>query len=97
MEVIQLSGYSLEEKTEIARKHLVSKQREAHGLKASQVKLNDKAIQHLIHNYTYESGVRELDRVIASIMRNVAKSVAIEEDYNPSISIEDITRIFRQT
>ena len=93
MEVIQLSGYSLEEKTEIARKHLVSKQREAHGLKASQVKLNDKAIQHLIHNYTYESGVRELDRVIASIMRNVAKSVAIEEDYNPAISIEDITRI----
>jgi ATP-dependent Lon protease len=93
MEVIQLSGYSLEEKTEIARKHLVSKQREAHGLKASQVKLNDKAIQHLIHNYTYESGVRELDRVIASIMRNVAKSVAIEEDYNPVISIEDITRI----
>jgi ATP-dependent Lon protease len=93
MEVIQLSGYSLEEKTEIARKHLVSKQREAHGLKASQVKLNDKAIQHLIHNYTYESGVRELDRVIASIMRNVTKSVAIEEDYNPVISIEDITRI----
>ena len=93
MEVIQLSGYSLEEKTEIAKKHLVSKQREAHGLKASQVKLNDKAIQHLIHNYTYESGVRELDRVIASIMRNVAKSVAIEEDYNPAISVEDITRI----
>jgi ATP-dependent Lon protease len=93
MEVIQLSGYSLEEKTEIAKKHLVSKQREAHGLKASQVKLNEKAIQHLIHNYTYESGVRELDRVIASIMRNVAKSVATEEEYNPAISVEDITRI----
>ncbi len=93
MEIIQLSGYSLEEKTEIAKKHLVSKQREAHGLKASQVKLNDKAIQHLIHNYTYESGVRELDRVIASIMRNVAKSVATEEQYNTAVSIEDITRI----
>lgn len=93
MEIIHLSGYSLEEKTEIAKKHLVSKQREAHGLKASQVKLNDKAIQHLIHHYTYESGVRELDRVIASIMRNVAKSVAIEEDYNPAITVEDITRI----
>ncbi len=93
MEVIQLSGYSLEEKTEIAKKHLVSKQREAHGLKASQVKLNDKAIQHLIHFYTYESGVRELDRVIASIMRNVAKSVATEEEYNAAISIEDLTRI----
>ncbi len=93
MEIIQLSGYSLEEKTEIAKKHLVAKQREAHGLKASQVKLSDKVIQHLIHNYTYESGVRELDRVIASIMRNVAKSVATEEDYNTAISIEDITRI----
>jgi len=93
MEVIQLSGYSLEEKTEIAKKHLLSKQREAHGLKASQVKLNDKAIQHLIHFYTYESGVRELDRVIASIMRNVAKSVATEEEYNTAISTEDITRI----
>ena len=93
MEIIQLSGYSLEEKTEIAKKHLVAKQREAHGLKASQVKLNDKTIQYLIHNYTYESGVRELDRVIASIMRNVAKSVATEEEYNPTISTDDITRI----
>ncbi|MCC6515339.1 MAG: endopeptidase La [Chitinophagales bacterium] len=93
MEIIQLSGYSLEEKTEIAKKHLVAKQREAHGLKSNQVKLNDKAIQYLIHNYTYESGVRELDRVMASIMRNVAKSVATEEEYNVSISTDDITRI----
>ena len=93
MEVIQLSGYSLEEKIEIAKKHLVSKQREAHGLKASQVKLGDKIIQHLISFYTYESGVRELDRVIASVMRNIAKSVATEEEYNISISIEDVTRI----
>ncbi len=93
MEVIQLSGYSLEEKTEIAKKHLIAKQREAHGIKASQIRLNDKAIQHLIHFYTYESGVRELDRVIASIMRNVAKSIATEEKYNSTISIEDIGRI----
>lgn len=93
MEIIYLSGYSLEEKTEIAKKHLVSKQREAHGLKANQIKLNDKAIQHLIHNYTYESGVRELDRVIASIMRNIAKHVATEEEYNISVSVEDITKI----
>ncbi|HNE51284.1 MAG TPA: magnesium chelatase domain-containing protein, partial [Chitinophagales bacterium] len=93
MEIIHLSGYSMEEKTEIAKKHLVTKQREAHGLKASQIKLNEKAIQFLIHNYTYESGVRELDRVIASMMRNVAKSVALEEAYNPTISTDDITRI----
>ena len=93
MEVIQLSGYSLEEKTEIAKKHLIAKQREAHGIKASQIRLNDKAIQHLIHFYTYESGVRELDRVIASIMRNVAKSIATEEEYNTTITIDDISRI----
>lgn len=93
MEIIQLSGYSLEEKTEIAKKHLVSKQREAHGLKANQVKLSDKIIQHLISFYTYESGVRELDRMIASVMRNIAKSVATEEEYNITITIEDVTRI----
>ena len=93
MEVIQLSGYSLEEKTEIAKKHLVTKQREAHGLKAAQVKLSDKVIQFLIHNYTYESGVRELDRVIASVMRNIAKRVATEEEYNVNVSNEDIVEI----
>ncbi len=93
MEVIQLSGYSTEEKVEIAKKHLISKQREAHGLKASQVKLSDKVIQYLIQFYTYESGVRELDRVIASVMRNIAKCVATEEDYNISVSTEDIQRI----
>ena len=93
MEVIQLSGYSLEEKTEIAKKHLVTKQREAHGLKAAQVKLSDKVIQFLIHNYTYESGVRELDRVIASVMRNIAKRVATEEEYNVNVSNEDIIEI----
>lgn len=93
MEIIQLSGYSLEEKTEIAKKHLVSKQRSAHGLKANQIKLNDKVIQFLIHNYTYESGVRELDRVIASIMRNIAKNVAMDEKYNVAISTDDIMSI----
>lgn len=93
MEVIFLSGYSTEEKIEIAKKHLISKQREAHGLKASQIKVNDKALQHLIQFYTYESGVRELERMIASVMRNIAKSVATEEKYNAAIAPEDIERI----
>lgn len=93
MEIINLSGYSTEEKVEIARKHLIAKQREAHGLKAAQVKLSDKSLQYLIQFYTYESGVRELDRMIASIMRNIAKSVATEEDYNVNVSPEDIQRI----
>jgi len=93
MEVIQLSGYSLEEKTEIAKRHLVAKQREAHGLKASQIKLNDKVIQFIIHHYTYESGVRELDRMIASVMRNIAKCIATDEDYNVQVTTEDVARI----
>ena len=93
MEIIFVSGYSVEEKTEIAKKHLVQKQREAHGLKASQVKISPLVLQLLIQKYTYESGVRELDRVIASVMRNVAKSVSMKEKYNANVSEADIERI----
>ncbi|MEZ5001970.1 MAG: endopeptidase La [Chitinophagales bacterium] len=93
MEIIRLSGYSVEEKKEIARRHLVKKQREAHGLKASEVKLNASTLGYLIQNYTRESGVRELDRMIASLMRSIAKSVALEEKYNVNISINDVNRI----
>lgn len=90
MEIIRLSGYSVEEKKEIAKRHLVRKQREAHGLKAGHVKLGLKALEYLIQYYTRESGVRELDRVIASVMRHVAKSVAMEEEYNPNILPKDM-------
>jgi len=93
MEIIQLSGYSVEEKIEIAKKHLVQKQREAHGLKANQVKISPTILQQVITKYTYESGVRELDRVLASIMRNIAKSVSLEEAYNSNISTEDLSKI----
>jgi len=93
MEIIYISGYSLEEKTEIASKHLIDKQREAHGLKKDQVKVGKKVIQQLIHDYTRESGVRELDRVIASLMRSIAKSVAMEEPYNVNVLPEDLEKI----
>jgi ATP-dependent Lon protease len=93
MEIINLSGYSVEEKTEIAKKHLVAKQREAHGIKSAQVKLSPTVLQLLIQKYTYESGVRELDRVIASVMRNVAKSVSMKEKYNVSVTEADVERI----
>ncbi len=93
MEVIQISGYSVEEKKEIAKKHLVKKQREAHGLKAKQVKINGAVMEELIHNYTRESGVRELDRVLAAVMRNVAKHVAMEEEFNPAIQVQDLEKI----
>jgi len=90
MEIIRLSGYSVEEKKEIAKRHLVKKQREAHGLKALEVKLGLRTLEHLIQNYTRESGVRELDRIIASVMRSVAKSVAMEESYDINVKPESI-------
>jgi ATP-dependent Lon protease len=93
MEIIYISGYSIEEKVEIAVKHLVDKQREAHGLKKNQVKINRKIIQYLIQNYTRESGVRELDRVLASVMRYVAKCVAMDEEYNVTIREDDLVKI----
>ncbi|TVR84461.1 MAG: endopeptidase La [Saprospirales bacterium] len=78
MEIISISGYSTEEKVEIAVKHLIPKQREAHGLKGFGVRISRPVIQYAIMHYTRESGVRALDRVIAAIMRNVAKKVAMD-------------------
>ena len=90
MEVIQLSGYSTEEKIEIAKKHLVPKQRLEHGLKASHVKLNKQVLEYLIQGYTKESGVRSLERKIAGVMRGIAKRVAMEEEYNVVVTQEDV-------
>lgn len=90
MEVIQLSGYSTEEKIEIAKKHLVPKQRLEHGLKASHVKLNKQVLEYLIQGYTKESGVRSLERKIAGVMRGIAKRVAMDEEYNVVVTQEDV-------
>jgi ATP-dependent Lon protease len=97
MEIISVSGYSTEEKVEITKRHLIPKQRKAHGVKASQVKLRDKVIKKIITGYTRESGVRSLDREIAGVMRYVAKSVALEEEYNVSIKEEELTKILGPT
>jgi ATP-dependent Lon protease len=93
MEIIYLSGYSLEEKIEIARNYLIKKQIEAHGLKTNQVKLSKPILAKIIDSYTRESGVRELDRVLASIMRYVAKTIAMEETIEPNISDELLEKI----
>jgi len=79
LEVIQLTGYATEEKIEIAKRHLVPKQKKLHGLEKNPLKFSDKLIQKLIREYTRESGVRELDRILAALMRSVAKRVAIGE------------------
>lgn len=93
MEIIQIEGYSIEEKQEIAKKHLLPKQLANHGLKTKQVQITDKVLERLIEEYTKESGVRELDRQLASVMRNVAKKVALKEKYNSSIKDEDLSKI----
>jgi ATP-dependent Lon protease len=85
MEIIELSGYSLEEKVEIAKRHLIPQQMEEHGVSSEQVAISTPAIISMIQHYTRESGVRSLSRRIAAIMRFVAKSVAMEEDYPKTI------------
>lgn len=93
LEIIQLTGYSVEEKTEIARRHLIPKQQELHGLSKVPMKFSEKILHRVIQDYTRESGVRELDRLMASIMRNLAKKVAMDEKVAPQISEELIEKV----
>ncbi|RYZ52782.1 MAG: endopeptidase La [Sphingobacteriales bacterium] len=93
LEIIQLTGYSLEEKTEIAKRHLIPKQKELHGLSKTPLKFPDKVINKLIQEYTRESGVRELDRLMAGVMRSVARQVAMEEKVAPQVNNEQIERV----
>ncbi|WP_235296703.1 endopeptidase La [Portibacter marinus] len=90
MEIIEIGGYSTEEKIEIAKKHLVPQQKKEHGLKTADVKLKDEVLDYIIRKYTRESGVRSLNRRIAAVMRGVAKNIAMEEDYNKAIKITDL-------
>jgi len=90
MELIEVSGYTQEEKLEIARRHLVSKELENHGLKESDVTLTKPVLNKLIESYTRESGVRELNRQIAGVMRKVAKRVATDEKYNVEVTEDDL-------
>lgn len=97
MEIIELSGYSIEEKIHIATKHLVPHQRTEHGLKASQVKINQSAIKNIIEQYTRESGVRSLSRRIASVMRHAAKRIALEDEKTVKIETSQLTDILGPT
>jgi ATP-dependent Lon protease len=93
LEIIDLTGYAVEEKEKIAQTHLLPKQKELHGLKEYDLKMNQQVMTYLIENYTRESGVRELDRQLASIMRSYAKDVAIQGKVKSSITQNDVTRI----
>jgi len=93
MEVIDISGYLLEEKVEIAKKHLIPKQLEGHGIKKSQISFNKQVLENIIEDYTRESGVRTLEKNIAKIARNKAKFIATGKEYNKKLNKEDLTTI----
>jgi ATP-dependent Lon protease len=93
MEIIEVNGYTIEEKIEIAKQHLVPKQREAHGLKLKDVSLKADVLEKVIVDYTRESGVRSLEKKIGSVVRGVAKSIAMEEPYSSVVSKKDVERI----
>ena len=93
MEIIQISGYSMEEKVMIAKRHLIPKQRRENGVKASHVSLGDKALKDIIQLYTKESGVRNLSRRLAGIMRHTAKQVAMEGKEKVKITPDDLESI----
>jgi len=93
MEVIELSGYLLEEKAEIAARHLIPKQLEEHGMKTKHLTFNNKAVIQIIEDYTRESGVRTLERLIAKIIRNRAKFIVSGEKYNKTLNDKDIASV----
>ena len=93
LEIIHLSGYAVEEKVEIAKRHLVPKQREAHGLKDKKFKISDKILERIIQDYTRESGVRELDRYLAGIMRFEAKEFAMKNRLKAIVTAADVEKI----
>lgn len=90
LELIEVSGYLLEEKVEIAKRHLIPKQLENHGLKKSDISFPKEVIEMIIDGYSRESGVRELDKKIAKVVRRVAKKIAFEEEYNKKLTRDDI-------
>ena len=93
MEVIKMSGYTIEEKVEIAKKHLLPKQLKQHGLTAKDINIGKKQLEKIIEGYTRESGVRNLEQKIAQVIRYIAKSVAMEEEYDPKITDETVVNI----
>lgn len=93
LEIIDLSGYAVEEKVEIAKRHLIPRQKELHGLKGSGLRIADKVIEKIIQDYTRESGVRELDRQLASVMRNQAKELAMKGKLKASLASQDLPKI----
>ncbi len=90
MEIIEVNGYTIEEKIEIAKKHLLPKQLEAHGISKKELSIDKKTIEKIVENYTNESGVRGLDKQLAKVARNRARQVAVEEKYEVKVTIDHL-------
>ncbi|HUW06800.1 MAG TPA: endopeptidase La [Williamwhitmania sp.] len=93
MEMIEVSGYIVQEKIEIAKRHLLPKQLENHGVKKNQLMLDDQVLEFVVDSYTRESGVRAMDKRIAKIVRHIARKIAFEEKYNKHLTKEDVQQI----
>ncbi|MEY4963262.1 MAG: hypothetical protein RLZZ323_581 [Bacteroidota bacterium] len=93
MEVIKMAGYTIEEKVEIARQHLFPRQLKEHGLTSKDLTIGKKQLEKIVEGYTRESGVRGLENKLAQVIRNAAKSVAMEEEYNKKVTDEDIVKV----
>jgi ATP-dependent Lon protease len=93
MEIIEINGYTLEEKVQIAKKHLLPKQLREHGMKPDQLKLGKAQLEAVIDGYTRESGVRGLEKMIAKLVRHGAKSLAMEEEYNVAMTVDEVRTV----
>ncbi|HRG39399.1 MAG TPA: magnesium chelatase domain-containing protein, partial [Bacteroidia bacterium] len=93
MEIIEITGYTTEEKMEIAKRHLLPKQLEEQGVKKEELSIDKNVLEYIIENYTRESGVRGLDKVIAKIVRNAAKSIAMEQKYSVNVAEKELVKI----
>jgi ATP-dependent Lon protease len=93
MEIIDITGYTVEEKLQIAKKYLIPKQRKEHGLKTKDLQIDDKAVLKIIEGYTRESGVRSLEQKIGALVRKVAKSIALEEAYPHQVRPADVVKM----
>lgn len=90
MELIEVNGYTVEEKIEIAKRHLLPKQIKEHGITVKDISIDKKTLEKVIEEYTGESGVRGLDKVIAKLVRNRARQIAMEEEFEPKVKIEHL-------
>jgi ATP-dependent Lon protease len=95
MEIIKMSGYTIEEKIEIAHKHLLPKQLKEHGLTNKHLTIGKRELEKIVVGYTRESGVRGLEKKIAEMVRNAAKSIAMEEEYNVKVTFDDIISVLK--